>query len=953
MKLLNSVFLIFVFSFQLFANKPNSKKPNIILILMDDMGYGDLSCFGALNYKTPNIDQMANNGIKLTNFLSAQAVCSASRAGILTGCYPNRIGISGALFPNSPVGLNPNEETIAEILKTQGYATGIFGKWHLGDKKEFLPKQHGFDEYVGIPYSNDMWPVDLTGKPITKIGAYKQDLPTLAIYEGDEPKIYLNTLEDQAKITQILTKRSIQFIHKNKETPFFLYLPHSMPHVPINASPAFKGKSEQGLYGDVVMEIDWSVGEILKILKKEHLEENTLIIFTSDNGPWLNYGNHAGSSGGLREGKGTTYEGGQRVPFIAYWKGKIKAGQISNKLAANIDILPTIAHLTNANLPKNKIDGVNLWPIFSGNSQAEPRKKFLYYYRKNNLEAVRIGNWKLVLPHPGRTYEGFLPANDGLAGEVNENFPIQQGLYDLRRDPGERYDVQKKYPEKLKDLLQLADEARDELGDDLKQKKGNENREIGHIARPNVIYIYADDLGYGELGVYGQKIIKTPFLDAMAKQGIQFTHHYTSAPVCAPARCMLLTGKHAGHSQIRGNFELGGFSDETEKGQMPLEENTFTVGHLMKNAGYTTAAIGKWGLGMAIGTGNPNKQGFDYFYGLLDQKQAHNYYPTHLWENGKWDTLNNPYVYVHEFQGKKNLDEVNFDKYKGKEYAVDKMMEKAIGFIQQNKHKPFFLYLPLPLPHLSLQVPDEAIQPYLNAFPDSTYWGQKGYTPNKNPKATYAGMISYLDQQVGKIIETLKKEKIDNQTIVFFSSDNGATFDVGGVNTEFFNSTAGLRGRKQDLYEGGIREPMIVRWPSVIAGGQIKDLPSTQYDILATLADLTKQKITQTDGISFLPTLLNEGDQKIHPYLYFEFPEKSGQIAIRIRNLKAVKSNLKKDLNAPWEIYNLAVDPHETQNVVHQYPELIPELNQIVLKEHQPAKIKEWEVLQNRSSLNR
>jgi arylsulfatase len=945
MKFLYSLFWALLFSCQIYADKPKTKKPNIILILMDDLGYGDLSSFGALNYQTPNIDQLANQGIKLTNFLSAQAVCSASRAGILTGCYPNRIGISGALFPNSPVGLNPNEETIAELVKEQGYATGMFGKWHLGDKKEFLPLQHGFDEYIGIPYSNDMWPVDLEGKPITKIGAYKQDLPTLAIYEGNEPKIFLNTLEDQSKITNNLTQGSIRFIEKNKNRPFFLYLPHSMPHVPINASPKFKGKSQQGLYGDVLMEIDWSVGEIMKTLKKHHLEENTLVIFTSDNGPWLNYGNHAGSSGGLREGKGTTYEGGQRVPFIAYWKGKIKAGQISNQLAANMDVLPTISYLTQSKLPKKKIDGVNLWPILAGNQQAEPRKKFLYYYRNNNLEAVRVGNWKLVLPHPGRTYEGFLPANDGLSGKLNENFSVQQGLYDLRRDPGERYDVQQKYPEKLTELLQVAEEAREELGDDLKQQKGKENREIGRIARPNVVYIYADDLGYGELGAYGQKLIKTPFLDAMAKQGIKFTQHYTSAPVCAPARCMLLTGKHAGHSQIRGNFELGGFSDETERGQMPLEENTFTIGHLMKNAGYQTAAIGKWGLGMANGTGDPNKQGFDYFYGLMDQKQAHNFYPTHLWENGKWDTLRNEYVYVHENQGKKNLTDVNFDKFKGKEYAVDKMMDKAIHFIQENKNKPFFLYLPLPLPHLSLQVPEVALEPYLNAFPDSAYLGQKGYVPTKNPKATYAGMISYLDLQVGKILETLKKEKIDNQTIVFFSSDNGATFDVGGVDTEFFQSTAGLRGRKQDLYEGGIREPMIVRWPGVIPAGQISQIPSTQYDVLATLAELTNQKIPSTDGISFLPSLFNRANQKQHDYLYFEFPEKSGQIAIRIKNIKAVKSNLKKNKNAPWEIYDLDSDPKESQDISKKHPELIPQLDDIVKREHQKAKIKEWEVL--------
>ncbi|RXK50661.1 sulfatase-like hydrolase/transferase [Aquirufa rosea] len=924
---------------------PKNKKPNVILILMDDMGYGDLSCYGALQYETPNIDRLAHQGIRFTNYLAAQAVCSASRAGILTGCYPNRLGISGALFPNSPVGLNPEEETIAEILKDQGYATGMFGKWHLGDKKEFLPKQQGFDEYVGIPYSNDMWPVDLEGKPITTPGAYKQDLPVLSIFDGDEPSIYLRNLQDQEQITGVLTRRSIQFIEKNKDKPFFVYIPHSMPHVPIAASMEFQGKSKLGLYGDVMMEVDWSVGEIIKTLKKNHLEENTLIIFTSDNGPWLNYGNHAGSTSGLREGKGTSFEGGQRVPFIAYWKGKIQAGQVSNKLAAAMDVLPTIAEITQAKLPKKKIDGLSLWPILQGNKKAEPRKEFLYYYRRNNLEAVRKEDWKLVLAHPGRTYEGFLPANDGFAGQVNENFAVPQGLYDLRRDPGERYDVQAKYPAKVQELLALADKAREDLGDDLKQIKGKENREIGRIKKPNVVYIYADDLGYGELGAYGQKLIKTPFLDALAKQGIKFTQHYTSAPVCAPARCMLLTGKHAGHAQIRGNHELGGFTDETERGQMPLEKGTFTLGTLMKNAGYQTAAIGKWGLGMADGTGNPNAHGFDYFYGLLDQKQAHNYYPTHLWENGKWDTLNNAYINVHQFQGKGAPADIDFKQFQGKEYVVDKMMNKALNFIDKNKSQPFFLYLPLPLPHLSLQAPEEAVRTYIGAFPDSAYLGKKGYTPNPYPRATYAGMISYLDSQVGRIVEALKKYKINQQTIIFFSSDNGATFDAGGVDTEFFQSTAGLRGRKQDVYEGGIREPLIVAWPGVIPGGQVNHHPTVQYDMLATLAELTGQPTPETDGISFLPSILRHSEQKKHPFIYFEFPEKTGQVAIRMGRWKGVKSNLKKNRQAPWEIYDLENDPMEHNNVANQHPEIIPQLDSILQKEHQPAKIPAWEII--------
>jgi arylsulfatase A-like enzyme len=463
--------------------------------------------------------------------------------------------------------------------------------------------------------------------------------------------------------------------------------------------------------------------------------------------------------------------------------------------------------------------------------------------------------------------------------------------------------------------------------------------------KPNVIYIYADDLGYGELGVYGQQKIKTPFLDAMAKEGIRFTQHYTGAPVCAPARCMLMTGLHAGHSYIRGNYELGGFADDKEGGQMPLPENTFTIAKLMKMAGYQTGLVGKWGLGMQNTTGNPNEQGFDYAYGFLDQKQAHNLYPTHLWENGQWDTLRNAYQYVHEYRESTSaIDSINFDKFKGKDYAATKMMEKALGFIQQHKSKPFFLYLPLPLPHLSLQAPEEEIKAYQGKFEETIYTGKSGgYVPTKYPKATYAAMITYLDKQVGRIIAELKKHHIDEHTLVIFSSDNGATFDVGGVDTEFFNSVGGLRGRKQDLYEGGIREPMIVRWPGKIKAGQVTDHASAQFDLMATLAELTKQKIpVAIDGISFLPTLLGKKQAK-HPFLYFEFPEKSGQIAVRIGQFKGVKSQMKKNKNAPWEIYDLLKDPSERNNIANENKELQKQMDDIVRKQHRPSHIKEWE----------
>lgn len=444
--------------------------PNVILIYLDDMGYGDLSITGAAGYKTPNLDHMARNGMFFTHFYSPQAVCSASRAGLITGCYPNRVGITGALSHTSKTGISDKEETIAEVLKKKGYATAIFGKWHLGFQKQFLPVNHGFDEFYGIPYSHDMWPLHPTGS-----------YPGLPLYHNDSiinPEL---TPEDVANFTTEFTNRTIDFIKRNQDKPFFVYWPNPLPHVPLYVSEKFKGKSEQGMYGDVMMEIDWGVGQIIKTLEETGLDKNTLVIFTSDNGPWLNYGNHAGSTAGYREGKGTSFEGGQRVPCLMMWKGVIPEEAVCNNLASAIDILPTLAAITGAPLPENKIDGVNILPLLKGDFEANPRKTFYYYYRQNSLEAVRNGNWKLVFPHPGRTYEGFQPGKDGKPGQVNGNFPFEGGLYDLRRDPGERYDVSESYPEIVESLTKIAEEARDDLGDDLTGNPGKNRRNPGQI----------------------------------------------------------------------------------------------------------------------------------------------------------------------------------------------------------------------------------------------------------------------------------------------------------------------------------------------------------------------------------------------------------------------------------------------------------------------------------------
>jgi arylsulfatase len=441
---------------------------NFVVINLDDVGYGDFSCNGAYGYQTPHIDRMAAEGMRFTHFLAAQPISGASRAGLLTGCYPNRIGFAGAPGPNSAYGIHPDEMTLGELLKQKGYHTAAYGKWHLGDARSFLPLQNGFDEYYGLPYSNDMWPFH----PQQGEGFNFPDLPTI---DGNEVAGY-NT--DQSRFTADYTTRALAFIRKNQHKPFLVYLAHSMPHVPLAVSDKFKGKSRQGLFGDVMMEIDWSVGEVLRTLRELELEENTLIILTSDNGPWANYGNHAGSAAGLREAKATTFDGGNRIPCIMYWKGKIQAGTTCNKLASNIDIFPTLAELGQAPLPRRKIDGVSIVPLMRG-EEANPRESFVYYFHKNDLEAVTDGQFKLVFPHRYVTYGACVPGNDGKPGKL-ENLDLRKAeLYDLRRDPGERYDVLSQYPDQASRLMEIADRMREELGDDLTRAKGKERREPG------------------------------------------------------------------------------------------------------------------------------------------------------------------------------------------------------------------------------------------------------------------------------------------------------------------------------------------------------------------------------------------------------------------------------------------------------------------------------------------
>jgi arylsulfatase A-like enzyme len=439
-----------------------------VIIFCDDLGYTDVGCFGAQGFETPSIDRLARQGRRFTSFYTAQAVCSSSRAALMTGCYPNRIGILGALNPGDKHGISDQERTIGNLLQSQGYATAIVGKWHLGHHPQFLPTRHGFNEFFGLPYSNDMGPRQPDGR--------FADVP---LFDGET---VVKRGPDPSEFTRLYTERAVDFIDRKHDQPFFLYLAHTMPHVPLGASEKFKGKSAAGKFGDVVSEIDWSVGQVSGALDRHQLAEKTLVVFTSDNGPWLIFGNHGGSARGLREGKGTCFEGGVREPCIMRWPGKIPADTVCDEPLMTIDLLPTIARLAGAEMPQDRvIDGRDIWPLIAGGADAKNPHEVLYFYWIHELQAVRAGKWKLHVPHG---YTHLVEAgHDGAPGK-SEQRQTRRALYDLSTDPGEQLNLADEHSDVVEQLRGYAEQARADLGDSAHKRKGANVREPGRIAEP-------------------------------------------------------------------------------------------------------------------------------------------------------------------------------------------------------------------------------------------------------------------------------------------------------------------------------------------------------------------------------------------------------------------------------------------------------------------------------------
>lgn len=481
------LFLLF-FAAHAVAQNPTDKLPNVLMIVTDDMGYGDMSSQGAKGFSTPNLDKLAGQGTRFTSFYVAQPVCTASRAAFLSGCYPNRLSLQGALNHTSKNGIHPDEYLLPEMFKDLGYATAGMGKWHLGTVMEFWPTRNGFDEWFGTPYSND----NTKYHPVLSA-----EMPPYPLYEG-ETVVELDP--DQSQFTKRITEKAVSFIERNKDRPFFLYLPQIMPHVPIFASEQFKGKTEHGLYGDVIEELDWSVGELMRTLDRLELADNTIVIFFSDNGPWPSYGEHAGDAGPFREGKLTTFEGGVRVPCIMRWPGHIPADRVCDEPIMSIDLLPTLTSIVGGQMPSKKIDGLDITELLTKENAKTPHDG-LFFFGGTGLQAVRSGKWKLHFPHPyitvaGEPGKGGKPSNwgknpaqsitqsgiEGIAsrhgGRVEH---IDLSLFDLNSDPGETKNLADQYPEVVERLKKLAEPIREDLGDSLTGVEGTGVREAGWV----------------------------------------------------------------------------------------------------------------------------------------------------------------------------------------------------------------------------------------------------------------------------------------------------------------------------------------------------------------------------------------------------------------------------------------------------------------------------------------
>ncbi len=972
-------------------------KPNIILIFTDDQGYNDLGCFGSTTIKTPNLDRMAAEGLKLTNFY-AQPVCGVSRAALMTGSYPIRVGEPDNIKQLHTVP-HPEEVTMAEMLKSAGYATGIIGKWHLTNKGDgtggfeptTMPNAQGFDYFYGTPVYNGYT-------------VYVDDVPMrVPIYRNDE--VVVEGVDSWDNITADYTKEAIDYIEQNKDQPFFLYLAHNMPHIPVGASENFKGKSEYGPYGDTIEEIDWSTGQILDKLKELGLDENTLIVFTSDNGPWVETTrgmkpgrppfiprDHSGSAAPLRGWKMSAWDGGSKVPFIAHWPKKIAAGSESDEILSTMDLLPTFANLAGAELPADRtLDGHDATGFLLGKTDESPRDDYLYY-SGCLLTGIRVDQWKLVLPRPNN------PPGTGWWGRMIEEIKEVQ-LYDLDADPGETTNVADQHPEVIARLTKRIDSARAELGDmDVvgsgarsfdpgsrtiqgpRSKKAATTKPSattpaaqGKRSHPNVVLIFADDLGYGDLGCYGATKVRTPNIDMLAAEGRKFTDAHSASAVCTPSRYGLLTGEYP----FRANGGKGLWGPAQISSHLLIPTETQTIADVLKSANYDTAAFGKWHLGFKEGKNDwqeplrpgPQDLGFDYYFGMPVVNSA----PPYVYvENDRvvGGDPADPLVYVgRNVKDPSPLTPITREAgarvgnhFKGaveahkefNDYEVGtRLTKEATEWIAARGENPFFLYFSTTNVHHPF-TPAERFQ-------------------GTSEAGAYGDFVHELDWIVGEVMKSLEAAGVADNTLVIFTSDNGGMFNEGGrVAAEMGHKINGdLLGSKFGIWEGGHRVPFIARWPGKIEAGSVSDQLLCSTDLLASFAALTGQQLDDPkDSINMLPALIENPDKPLRTEMFMT-PNKQSHMALRrgkwmyipaqsdggftgskpgqhawggaaVTTLVGTPSSDIEDGEIipgapPAQLYDLKADRNQTKNVYYEHPDVTQKMADAIKKAKQDA----------------
>ena len=971
---------------QVFAD---DSPPNVVLIFADDLGYGDLGCYGATKVQTPNIDRLAREGRRFMDAHSVSAVCTPSRYALLTGQYPVRgTGPRGekGIWGPSPVTarllVDTEKTTIADVFKSKGYDTAAFGKWHLGFGKEKNtwreplrpgPNDLGFDYYFGMPVVNSAPPYVYVendrvvgsdpNDPLVHLGRNAKGVTPITPIPKEAANRSPNQFGGATKAHELfndyqvgttLAKKSVEWINEHKGNPFFLYMATTNIHHPFTPAKQFQGTSQCGLYGDFIHELDWIVGEILSCLEENGLTDNTLVIFTSDNGGMFNFGGQAAFKAGHRQNgdllgfKFGVWEGGHRVPMIVRWPGKVKAGTTSNQLIGNVDMLATFAALTGQELDTNEqIDSVNVLPAFVDDPQDPIRDHLLLAPHKGTHLSVRKGKWMYIPARGSGGFGGKTPKSHTFAGPAAATFvgsvnsDIENGrikkdaprtqLYDLEADVNETKNVINEHPDVVEELSALLAEYRPNRrtartrgtkktpNDTPTERSGRSkpsNFESGKAdapqsvaaspsqdpdSKPNFVIIFTDDQGYGDLSCYGAQHVSTPRIDQMAAEGAKLTSFYVAAPVCTPSRAALMTGCYPKRIGMAKGSTFGVLLAGDTKG---LNPNEITIAEVLKPVGYKTGMFGKWHLGDEPEF-LPTRQGFDEFFGL---PYSHDIPPFHH----KQSRFNFPPLPLLENETVIEMDP-------DADYLTKRFTERAVQFIEQNKDEPFFLYIPHPIPHVPLHV-SPPFMADVGADVKMELDKEDGNIDYPTRDRLFRQAIAEIDWSVGQILDALKTNGVDENTLVIFTSDNGPG---RWRTTEKLPPHAGpLRGRKGTTFEGGMREPTVIRWPGKIPAGKDNDELMTAMDLLPTFARLAGAEIPTDriiDGKDIWATLAGQAKTPHDVFFYH-----------RNTTLQAVRSGkwkLHTNKGRPTQLYDLETDIGETNNVIKSHPEVVKKLN--------------------------